>query len=481
MVTVPAPTSRPPRDLAEDRSQTPIPASPIFPSERAESEEPFHPSLRPEEEELAEAPVITKPVPMVPERATAAPTTRRPSTVVGYPPIEDPREQVEALNNATERLQMAVTSAEEAADRREHEFQQREDERMRMFLDNEAQRNEEARERTDAIWRHLEERLAALPPVPLKPVPLTPVPLTPLPGEHVDLVAEKPETEEERAETESIEPVPLQGSAPYGGDIMEMIQLARDEFGKERERQANERIAFFDELRAEKDREIEEKTDRIRMLEEEVQQLRADFQAERQQHLTEDADRREQERQERIGENNDIRAQLNDLTNLSQQSRNMIEEKKATSDERYHEKEARRQDKDAQLIELRDMIQKIHDDREIDRARYENDREIDRARYENDRQKDTERLEGQNEDLQRQVAELQELLRTFAEGELFSTTGFSVCLTRCDQVGEQIAKGTMTKLSKLFEQLPISRYHLMCKAYVVIQLSNVHVFIGSTI
>ena len=77
---------------------------------------------------------------------------------------------------------------------------------------------------------------------------------------------------------------------------------------------------FFDELQAEKDREIEEKTDRIRMLEEEVRQLRADFQAERRQHLTEDADRREQERQERIGENNDIRAQLDNLTNLSQQS-----------------------------------------------------------------------------------------------------------------------------------------------------------------
>ena len=47
------------------------------------------------------------------------------------------------------------------------------------------------------------------------------------------VVAEKLEPEEERAETKSIEPVPLQGSAPYVGDVMEMIQLARDEFGKE--------------------------------------------------------------------------------------------------------------------------------------------------------------------------------------------------------------------------------------------------------
>jgi hypothetical protein len=231
---------------------------------------------------------------------------------------------------------------------------------MQLFLDREAHRNEEARQRANAIWNDLEERLAALPLVPLAPV--SAVPLVPAAGE-------KPAPEEERAEIEPIEPAPQEAAAaPHVGDIMEMIQLARDEFVKEHERLAAQRAAFFDEVREEKDREIEEKDNRIRGLEEELQQLRAEFQAERQQHLTEEAERREQELQERMADSNEMRAQLTDLTHLVQDSRNMIEEQKTASDA---DKEARRQDEEADMIELKDMIRKIHEDMEVDRRRCE--------------------------------------------------------------------------------------------------------------
>jgi DNA repair exonuclease SbcCD ATPase subunit len=231
---------------------------------------------------------------------------------------------------------------------------------MQLFLDREAHRNEEARQRANAIWNDLEERFAALPLVPLAPV--SAVPLVPAAGE-------KPAPEEERAEIEPIEPAPQEAAAaPHVGDIMEMIQLARDEFVKEHERLAAQRAAFFDEVREEKDREIEEKDNRIRGLEEELQQLRTEFQAERQQHLTEEAKRREQELQERMADSNEMRAQLTDLTHLVQDSRNMIEEQKTASDA---DKEARRQDEEADMIELKDMIRKLHKDMEVDRRRCE--------------------------------------------------------------------------------------------------------------
>lgn len=439
MVTVPAPTSRPRRDRADEagpKVSTPVVSTaPRLPSEQPESEESFRASPRHSEvEHLPGVPITAEPIPQAAERATVIPTTRPPiATVVGYPPIEDPTEQIEALNRAADRLQMTVASAEEAEDRRENEYRQHEDERMQRFLENESLRNEDARQRSDAIWRDLEDRLAALPPVAV-----------------VSAAEEKTEPEEERAETESIEPAPQQVSAKPASDVMEMIQLARDEFAKEHERLANERTTFFDELREEKDRIIDEKNNKIHALEEELQQMRAEFQSERQQYLTEDADRREQERQERMAEGDDMRAQINDLTNLMQDSRNMIEEKKSNSDARYMEKQSRRQDKDAQMIEMRDMIQKIIDDREVDRARCEEDkRDI-------------------IEDLRRQNAELRESLQLLSDSKSSMIIYLHKFLTSYNQVGEQIVRDTTKKHLKLFDQLLISRCHLMFKVYVFI-------------
>jgi uncharacterized protein (DUF342 family) len=62
---------------------------------------------------------------------------------------------------------------------------------------------------------------------------------------------------------------------------------------------------------------------------------------------------------------------LGDITNLVQDQRDMCESKKALMDE---QKEPRREDKDAQMIELRDMVQKIHDDMERNRSKCEDER-----------------------------------------------------------------------------------------------------------
>ena len=67
-----------------------------------------------------------------------------------------------------------------------------------------------------------------------------------------------------------------------------------------------------------------------------------------------------------------IRAQLGDITNLVQdQCLTMCEEKKELMDDCWEQKEARSEDKNAQLIELCNMVQKIHDDMECNRSKCE--------------------------------------------------------------------------------------------------------------
>jgi len=63
-----------------------------------------------------------------------------------------------------------------------------------------------------------------------------------------------------------------------------------------------------------------------------------------------------------------MRAQLGDNTNLIQDQQEACEQKKALMEERWNEKQERRQFK---WVELRDMLQKIHDDMEADHNKAE--------------------------------------------------------------------------------------------------------------
>jgi len=165
--------SRPPRD------RSPIASPPYAYSDRSPPPPPPRRYETPVVHEPFPYPLSHRPPeseePTTPERPAASPTRPSVTPELRYPPIEDPREQIDALNRAADRLQMAVVAAEEAEDRREGEYRQHEEDRMRLFLDHEARRNEEARQRNDAIWRELESRLAALPPAPAAaPIPEEP-------------------------------------------------------------------------------------------------------------------------------------------------------------------------------------------------------------------------------------------------------------------------------------------------------------------
>jgi len=98
-----------------------------------------------------------------------------------------------------------------------------------------------------------------------------------------------------------------------------------------------------------------------------------------------------------------IRAQLGDLTNLVQDSHTMLEQK---DDAQHKEKQTRRLDTEAQIIELKNMILKMHEDMEADRARYEGDKRDKR-----------EVLETIISDLHRQNAEQRELLQSLSDSK----------------------------------------------------------------
>ena len=276
---------------------------------------------------------------------------------------DESRGQLEELNEAANRLHQIAGAAEDAEEQREREFRTHEDHRDDIFLQNEARRNQEARERSDGIWNDLENRLAALPPAAAGAPPGASI--------YGD-VGGPPGAD--RASIADITSVAQQAASQHAIDVLDTVRLEREEHAREREQAAEERQRLMDELRAEKELVVQEKDARIRALEDELAQLRGEFEGEKHQRMTEDAEGRERDRQERAERDDDVRAQLGDITNLVHDQRDMLETKKALMDERWEEKQARRQDKEAQMIELREIVSKIHDDMEADRQRAEDDR-----------------------------------------------------------------------------------------------------------
>lgn len=288
-----------------------------------------------------------------------APPRRDTATPFDFRVADESRRQLEELNEAANRLHQTAAAAEEAEEQREREFRAHEDHREDIFLQNEARRNQEAQERSNRIWNDLESRLAALP----AHAP---------PG--VETHADVGGAPADRASIADITSVAQQAASQHASDVLETVRFEREESAREREQAAQERAQLLDELRAEKERVVQEKDARIRALEDELAQLRGEFEGEKQQRATEDAEARERDRQELAERDESVRTQLGDITNLVHDQRDMLETKKALMDARWEEKQARRRDKEAQMIELRDIVSKIHEDMEADRVRSEEDR-----------------------------------------------------------------------------------------------------------
>ncbi|KAF8958935.1 hypothetical protein BDZ97DRAFT_1761747 [Flammula alnicola] len=339
------------------------------------------------------------PVHRLPTEASERPAAAQPpprqatATPFNFHVADESRGQLEELNAAANRLYMTAAAAQEAEDQRELEFRNHEEHREEIFLQNEERRTHEARDRAAGIWDELESRLSAL---PAPPAPGEVPGEVPVPGE--------PAQAGDSESIATIRTIATQAATQHASDVLETVREEREAAEREREQAAEERSMLLAELKAEKDRIVEEKDARIRALEDELAQLRGEFEAEKQQRVTEEAEIRERERQEVAERDEYVRAQLGDLTNLVQDQRDMLESKKALMDSRYEETQAHRAEKEMRSIELHDMVQNIYDGMEADRERSQQDRRDSK-----------EALEKIIEDLQRQNAEQRELLQSLSE------------------------------------------------------------------
>ncbi|KAJ7246101.1 hypothetical protein B0H12DRAFT_1126792 [Mycena haematopus] len=163
--------------------------------------------------------------------------------------------------------------------------------------------------------------------------------------------------------------------------IVDTVDAEREQFAREREELVTER----DRLEAERDAAGN-------ALIAEKQRMRS----------PEDAETREREHQAHTDRNGSLtKAQLRDITYFIQAQRDAFEHMKALMEERWSEKPERRENKEFKWVELKDMVQKIHDDMESDRARAEGARLADQGKP---------GIEKVIEDLARQNAEQRELL-----------------------------------------------------------------------
>lgn len=279
---------------------------------------------------------------------------------------EHERERLERLAEAESRLNNAAIAAREAEDQREAEFRQHEEDRQRHFLDTQAHRDQEARERADGIWHDLDSRLATLGPAISAPPPSGEAPDVVHPGIGV--------SGSDGVSIHSIRTAAQQAASQHATDILETIKAEREEFAREREEAMLERDRLLAEAEAARTQAAEERDERIRALEQELAAVKGELEAEREQRASMEAEAREQESRALLERDEAIRNQLGDITNLVQDQRNMIEEKKALMDSRWADKENRRNEKEDKWHDLHEMIKQIQEDLTIDREKADEER-----------------------------------------------------------------------------------------------------------
>ncbi|KAJ7216630.1 hypothetical protein GGX14DRAFT_605609, partial [Mycena pura] len=280
---------------------------------------------------------------------------------------------------------------QESEDQRERDFRGNEEDRQRIFVENEERREQEARERQDAMWREAEGLGPPRPPTRPSTRPPT------VHGDVGDGGASIHSVQEAAASQEA--------ASILAESIKETVQAEREQFERERQELLAERAQLEAERDAAREALMQEKEARVRALEQELATLRGELSDERQLRATDNTEAQERERQA-LANNDEFRSQLGDITNLVQDQREACEQKKVLMEERWNEKQGRRETKDYKWIELRDMVQKIHDDMEADRARAEEARLA---------EADKPGLEKVIEELTRQNAEQRELLNSLSD------------------------------------------------------------------
>lgn len=400
-------------------------------------------------------------VPADVHRAPSAVSTRHTPRALHSPPMDTQlvyddaeRARQDRFEDLGHRMQHLTDDAEKAEDHRERDFRQAEEARQRLFLDAEARREQEQQ----ATLQHLASVPTAHPPIPQEPYPAA------MPARPTDAAFDT---------TSIIESV-HQAASVKASEIMDNMRAEREDMAREREESRLERESLLAELQDTRDKGFRERDVRIAALEQELADVRAELANERAQKTMEDAETRERDRAEFIERDESLRNQLGDITNLVHDQRQMLDEKKARMEILQEQKASRRLEKESRWDDFTNMLAQMREEIASSRQTCEEGKAVCEGNHRmclscftlHLANSSTERL---IDDLQRQAAEQQELLREFSEGTLLNTLHVmhegSLSLVN-HQVGVMKPLHNAMLPSKRFEPWPMNKYPSMCKAYV---------------
>ncbi|KAK7049981.1 hypothetical protein VNI00_005412 [Paramarasmius palmivorus] len=334
---------------------------------------PFTPGMPPRTPTTPGMPPRTPTTPGYPPRTTATP-------VADLAREEADRERLARLDEVEDQLRHVGESAQQAEDVREEDFRRNEEDRQRLFLENEGRRDQIAAEARDAVMEQLDhvQRLLEQSQPPPAPPPTAPgdEPVLPVPAPAV--MEDAPSIRLRAAPDDTISDrhssILHDVASQHAREIREVIDMEREEMQREREAADAERQRVEQERAEAQAAADAARDDRIRDLEEELARVRAELEDERRQREEEkhqreieEADLREREKAERDEQNENLNRQLGDITNLVNEQRGLMEEKKTLSDERHAEKIERRAKKDEDIMNLMAMMNKMQEDMQRDR------------------------------------------------------------------------------------------------------------------
>lgn len=218
-------------------------------------------------------------------------------------------------------LDRTILDLQNGEEKREENYRTNEEERERVFLENERRRDVAADQRREAVWKELEDRLAARlksPPVASMPAGSESPMQVLLPGGG-SLEGDIPGA----FELSSGPPNTMAPAVPQAGDatsmretpsrhmvdIREAIRLEREAAQAERERAQELERAARDQMR-------EEHQAHIHALERELGAVRKELADEKVARASEEAARHERKRAEMLAQNDMMRNQLGDVIGL---------------------------------------------------------------------------------------------------------------------------------------------------------------------
>lgn len=304
---------------------------------------------------------------------------QRPESVVARPLVpsgpgdlafEDAeRARQEAFQEHQQRWTDLARDAEDAEERREQFFREHEEERDRIFGENENRRDHEAQQRRDEIFRSLEDRLAIPsgqpPAISSRPPSAYTVADEGLPEEGTVAPTDR-ESISELGAPGAPQPtsvaVPPAVIAPQLNEILDLLRAQQSQMADTRAAE-EERQRQQENADADRNRLVQEQEERIQALEAELARTREELEQERGTRRMEELERADQQRAENNERDQAFRDQLNDITTLLQQQADQCEDKKAKMEDRWNEKMIRREGKDVKNDRLFDMVKQILDER----------------------------------------------------------------------------------------------------------------------